>query len=132
MELNRRLVPMKQLVENSTLHPSFLVEDFLFAVDAANHVDVPVELQALGTQGRQVGELEQGLVVGGGAGVGSLQMERFLLPVLLEELLCSHWLNEALEQTVRTVEAQRRRGVALLNSDLFLWERLLMAAPPLC
>lgn len=131
MELDGGFILNEGLIENAALNVPLLVEHFFLAVDAANHVDVPVVFQTLRTEALQVGQLEQRLVVGGCTGIRPLQMEGFLLPVLPEELLCLHGLNEALEQAVRAVEAQRGWSVTLRQLALFRRELVILAAAPL-
>ncbi len=131
MELNGSLILNQILTENTFLNLPLLVEHFFLAIDAANNVDVPVVFQTLRTQVQQVGQLEQRLVVGGCAGIRPLQMEGFLLPVLPEELLCSHGVDEALEQADRAVEAQRGWSVAVRYSALFRRELVILTAPSL-
>ncbi|TNN76715.1 hypothetical protein EYF80_013167 [Liparis tanakae] len=132
VELDGGLALDEALIERAALHPPLLFEHFLLAVDAAHDVDVPAVLQVLGAQARQVGQLEQGLVVGGCVGVGPLQVEGFLFPVLAEELLRPHGLDEALEQADRAVEAQGGLGLHVLYLALFGRELLVATAPSLC
>lgn len=106
VELDGGFILNKVFTECTVLNLPLLVEHLFLAIDAANNVDVPVVFQIVGAQALQVRQLEQRLVVGGCAGIRSLEMEGFLLPVLPEELLCTHGLDEALEQADRAVEAQ--------------------------
>lgn len=130
VELDGGLILSKALVEDAALNFPLLVEIFFLAVDAANHVDVRVVFEVVGTEALQVGELEQRLVVGGCGGVRPLQVEGLLLPVLAEELLRPHGLDEALKQAAGAEEAQGGGGGAVLDPALFR-EQLLLAAPSL-
>lgn len=131
MELDGSLILSQVPTENTVLNLPLLVEHFLLAVDAANNVDIPVVFQTLRTQALQVGKLEQRLVVGSCAGIRPMQMQRFLLPVLPEELLCLDGLNEALEQADWAVEAQRGWNVPELYPALFGRELLIITVPSL-
>ena len=105
VELDGGLILNQVLIENTALYLPFLVEHFFLAIGAANNVDVPVVIQTLRTQALQVRQLEQRLVVGGCSGIRPLQMEGFLLPEFLEELLYPYGLDEALKQADWALEA---------------------------
>lgn len=114
VELDGGLILNKDLVQIATFNFPLLVEHFFVAVDAADNVDVPAVLQTLRAQALQVIELEQRAVVGGCVCVRPLEVEGLLLPVVPEEDLRLHGLDEAPKQAGCTVETQRGRSVRVL------------------
>lgn len=116
VELNGGFLLIKIFPQLAVFHSPIVIHHQLVAIDTAHNVQISGILQALDTQLFEIRQLKERLVVRHECWVWSLQQQRFLFPVLTEELIHSHGWDQTLEEAHRRVEAQRRHwtgGVCL-------------------